>query len=103
MNPKSSDALVWAAVIANLLGLVVLSPDGQFFVAAVAALLTIVPAIRARGARRVIAAAVMAGSLALAALAFPEFERSMGQYRQRARERAVGDSIAPSRQAEHGP
>lgn len=101
MNPKSASALVWAAVIANILGLVVMSPSGQSMLAAVGVVLAIVPSIFGRKVPQIAGAVVLAVSIGLVVVAYPKHEQAMEQYQKRAQERsAKTPPAAPTQQGE---
>lgn len=89
MNPKSASTLVWAAVIVNLLGLVVMSPSGQFILAAVGGVVAIVPTVFGRKLPRIAGAVVLLVSIGLVVVAYPKHEQAMQQYQQRAQERSA--------------
>lgn len=83
MNPKSAGALIWVALIVNVLGLIVLAAEAQFVFSAFAAVLVLAPSIFAREKARIGAGFVLVISLALAYAGYPKFVDS--PYMQRAK------------------
>jgi membrane protein implicated in regulation of membrane protease activity len=88
MHPKSASALVWAAVIVDILGLTVISPSGQFMLSLVAAVLALVPTVFGRKVPQIAGAIVLVLSLALVVTVYPKFEKASEEYLSRAKERA---------------
>ena len=88
MNPKSAKTFVWASVVSLLLGMVVMSPVGGFFLYALAALAALIPAIFSSGRLRVAGAVIVAVSLALLAVTYPKYAAEMTSYQQRAQQKA---------------
>ncbi len=73
MNPKSAQALVGAAVLSLLAGMLILSPHGSLFFYGLAAVFAAVPAIFAGKKLRIVSAVVLVVSLAAAAGVYPEY------------------------------
>lgn len=84
MSPRSAAALVWAAVITLLPGMLVMAPAGRFACFVIAALLAAAPAIFARKRPRLAGVVVLAAALTLLLASYPAFEAEMTRYRQRA-------------------
>lgn len=83
MNPKSAGALIWTALILNVLGVMVLALEAQFVFSACAAVLVLAPSVFARHKAGIGARFVLVLSLALAYAGYPKFVDS--PYMQRAR------------------
>lgn len=98
MNPKSAKALVGAAVISIVLGMVVLSPSGSFLLWALAALSAAVPTNFGTKGSRVAGAVILAASLALAAATYPKYAAEMGRHRARAQQKASEGPTPPTPQ-----
>jgi hypothetical protein len=96
MKPESARALVWVAGVLIMLGLVVMSPTGAFALFSLAALSAVIPTVFGRKVPRIIAAALLIASLALAATYYSSFEREREAYAQRAKERAAKSPSAPA-------
>lgn len=84
MNSKTAKTFVWASVISLLLGTVVMSPVGGFFLYALAALAALIPAVFSSGRLRIAGAVMAAVSLVLLAVTYPKYETEMTKYKQRA-------------------
>ncbi len=88
MNPKTAKTFVWASVISLLLGMVVMSPAGGFFLYTLAALAALIPAIFGGGRLRIAGAVIVAVSLTLLAVTYPKFDAEMTKYKQRAHQKS---------------
>ncbi len=88
MNPKSAKTFVWAAVISILLGMVVMSPAGSFFLYSVSALFAASPAIFGAKGTRIAAVVILAVSLALLAVTYPKYDAEMTKYKERAHKKS---------------
>ena len=75
MNPKSAEALVGAAVIANLAGFFVLNPTAWLGFCIIAAISAAIPAVFASGGPRVAGLVVLVASIAHAIWAYPAHDR----------------------------
>lgn len=103
MNPKSASTLVWAAAAATLIGLIIMSPSGQFFSFLVAAILATAPGLFGPKRVRIAAGVILAFSIAFACKGYPAFHKEMGDYRKRAAARSskVPATTAPGPQQEN--
>ena len=95
MKAESARALVWAAAILIMLGLVIMSPAGAFALFALAAISAAIPAAFGSKLPRIIAAVLLITSLALAATFYSAFDREREAYAQRAKERAAKSLPGP--------
>ena len=82
MNLKTAKTFVWAAVSSILLGMVVMSPAGSLFLYSIAALCAVVPAIFGTKGYRIAGGVLLAVSLALLAVTYPEYDAEMTRYRE---------------------
>jgi len=104
MNPKTARTFVWAAAGSMLLGTVVMSPAGSLFLYAIAALCAVAPTIFSTKGNRIAGGVLLAASLALLAVAYPEYEAEMTGYRARADKRSSEEAKPPAPlQPERGP
>lgn len=102
MNPKSASTLVWAAAAATLIGLIIMSPSGQFFSFLVAVILATTPTLFGPKRPRIAAGVILAFSIALACQVYPAFHKEMGDYRKRAAARSSKvPATAPGPQQEN--
>ncbi len=88
MNRKTAKTFVWASVISLLLGMVVMSPVGGFFLYTLAALAALIPAIFGGGRLRIASALLLAVSLTLLAVNYPKYDAEMTRYKQRAHQKS---------------
>jgi len=98
MKPKSANALVGAAVISVVLGMIVLSPSGSLLLYILAALFAAVPTIFATKRTRVAGAVILIASLALTAATYPKYAAEMASYRARSQQKAPERSAPPTPQ-----
>jgi len=75
INDKSAGAL-----ILFILGLVVMSPSGQFFCFASAAFFSAIPALFSKKRRRIIAIVLLGITIAAAFPAYIEYKKEMNSY-----------------------
>jgi len=102
MNPKSASTLVWAAAAATLLGMIIMSPSGQFFSFLVAVILATAPTLFAPKRPRIASGVILALSIALACQGYPAFHKEMEDYRKRAAARSTqAPATAPGPQQEN--
>ncbi|TAL24232.1 MAG: hypothetical protein EPN94_07740 [Nitrospirae bacterium] len=101
MNPHSASALAWAAAAATFLGLIIMSPAGQFMSFIVAVVLAIVPTLFGSKMQRIAGGVILAISLALAYQGYPAFDKEMVDYRNRVKARSTKVSAqSPAEQQE---
>lgn len=101
MKPQSVSALDWAAAAATFLGLIIMSPAGQFISFIVAVVLAAVPTLFGSKVQRVAGGVILAISLALAYRGYPAFEKEMADYRKRVKVRsAIVPAQSPAEQQE---
>jgi membrane protein implicated in regulation of membrane protease activity len=89
INPQSAAALAWAAAAVTFLGLIIMSPAGQFLSFIVAVVLAIVPTLFGAKMLRVAGGLILAISLALAYQGYPAFKKEMEDYRNRVAARSA--------------
>jgi hypothetical protein len=82
-NPGSAGALIWAALVLNVLAVIVLAHEAQFVFSTLAALLMLVPSVIYRDKAMIGARFILVLSLGLAYAGYPKFIDS--PYMQRAR------------------
>lgn len=83
INPKTTKTFVWAASIIFLLGMMIMSPTGSFFLYSVAALFAVIPTIFGAKKTRIVAVVILAVSIALLVATYPKFSAEMTKYRER--------------------
>lgn len=88
MSPKSAKTFVWAAIISIIFGMAVMSPAGSFFLYAIAALFAAIPAIFSTKGTRIAAIVILAISIALLAVTYPEYDAEMTKYKERAHKKS---------------
>lgn len=86
---KSASALTWFAVILLLPGLMIQSPSGRFFFAALAGLVALVPLAFGSTKRRLYGGVIAALSLLIAVATYPEFIQDQDSYRDRVRQKSA--------------
>lgn len=82
MNPKTAKTLVWAAASGILLGMVVISPAGGLFLYSIAALFAVIPTIFSTKGYRIAGGFLLAASLVLLAVTYPQYDAEMTSYRE---------------------
>lgn len=82
MNPKTCKTFFWVAVSSILLGMVIMSPAGGFFLYSIAALCAVVPAIFSTKGHRIAGGVLLAVSLVLLAVTYSEYDAEMASYRK---------------------
>lgn len=87
MNPKSAKALLGAAAISLVLGMVVISPAGGLFLYGLAALLALAPIFGGDKKVRIAAGVLLALALVLLATTYPEYAKEMARYREHAEQK----------------
>jgi uncharacterized PurR-regulated membrane protein YhhQ (DUF165 family) len=97
MKAESARALIWVTGILIVLGLVVMSPAGAFALVSLAAISAVVPTVFGPKAARIVAAALLIASLALAATFYSAFDKEREAYAQRAKQRAAKSSAVPAK------
>ena len=97
MNPKSSKALVGAAVLSLVFGGLIGSPDGRLFCFGLAAAFAAVPALFSKARMRIVSAVLLTLSLALAANVYPEYAKRLDRVRAKA---SAGGASTPLQQQE---
>jgi len=101
VNPRSARTLVAAAIIADLVAMMVMSPTAWFALAILAAVLAACPAAFARKGPQITGILVLILSIAVAVFAYPEYKKSMAQYVERAKQQAdKRKAVKPARVAE---
>src|SRR5690242_9288863 len=85
MKPGTARTLIAAAIIANLIGVMVMSPTAWFGLALLAAIFAVCPAVFAREGPRISGFVVLVLSIGAAFLAYPAHKKSMDQYAEHAR------------------
>lgn len=88
MNPKSARTFVWAAVISIVIGMMIMSTAGSFFLYSVAVLFAAIPAIFAAKRTRIAAIVILAVSIALLVVTYPKFDAEMTKYKERAHKKS---------------
>ena len=88
MNQKSAKTCVWASAISLLLGTVVMSPAGGFFLYALAALAALIPTIFSSRNLRIAGAVILAVSLMLLAVTYPKYDAEITKYKQRTQQKS---------------
>lgn len=86
---KSANSLTWFAVILLVPGLMIQSPSGRFFFAALACLIALVPLAFGSGKRRIFGGVVAALSLLIAVATYPDFRHDQDSYRDRVRQKSA--------------
>lgn len=86
---KSASTLTWFAVILLVPGLLIPSPSGRFFFAALAGLVALVPLVFGSTRRRLYGGAIAALALLIAIATYPDFRQDQDTYRDRARQKSV--------------
>jgi membrane protein implicated in regulation of membrane protease activity len=90
MKPVSARALTWLAAILIIIGGMILSPSGAFFLFLVAALVVVAPAIFGTGRIRVAATVLLLVSICLAVNIYPDFKSDQERYRNHMKKSALG-------------
>jgi membrane protein implicated in regulation of membrane protease activity len=90
MSSKSARTSAWASAISLLLGMVVLSPAGSFFLYGLAALAALIPITIGGWRPRIAGAVILALSLILLVATYPKFDTEMTRYKQRAQQKSSG-------------
>ncbi|MFH1605346.1 MAG: hypothetical protein ABIH03_15735, partial [Pseudomonadota bacterium] len=93
MNPKSASTLVWASVIAILLGMVILSPSAAFVLYVVAVVFATIPTAFGPKVPRVAGGVALLVALALAYQGYPAFAAERDSYRKRAESKAAKATV----------
>ena len=88
MNPGTARTLVAAAIIADLIGMMVMSPTAWFWLAILAAVLAVCPAVFARKAPQISGIVILILSVGVAVMAYPAHKKSMDQYVERVKQQA---------------
>lgn len=101
MNPKTAKMFIWASVSSILLGMVVMSPAGSLFIYSIAALCAVVPTIFSTKGHRIAGGVLLAVSLALLAVMYPEYNAEMTKYRERVHKKS-SEMSAPLTQTQQG-
>lgn len=83
MNVKSASSLVWASVVLIVIGLIVMSPAGQFVCMILAVVAAAIPAVFGHNRIRLAAIISLVIALLLSSVIYPEFKRHMDRYMQR--------------------
>ena len=96
MKSTTARTLIAAAIIANLIGVMVMSPSAWFGLAILAAIFAMFPAVFAREGPRISGIVVLVLSVGAAVLAYPAHKKSMDQYAERARQAAEKRKAAKS-------
>ena len=96
MKPGTARTLIAAAIIANLIGVMVMSPTAWFGLALLAAIFAVCPAVFAREGPRISGFVVLVLSIGAAFLAYPAHKKSMEQYAEHARLLAEKRKAAPA-------
>lgn len=86
---KSTSALTWFAVILLLPGLMIQSPSGRFFFAALAGLVALVPLVFGSTQRRLYGGVIAAIALLIAVATYLEFAHDQDSYRDRVRQKST--------------
>lgn len=86
MRDDSAGALAWVAVILIVLGLVVMSPTGGFFLLVLAAIAALVPLVFGSTKRRIFAGVVFCAATLVGIAIYPEFRKDYDPYLERARQ-----------------
>lgn len=86
---KSASALTWFALILLVPGLMIQSPSGRFFFAALAVLLALLPLAFGSTKRRLYGGAIAALSLLIAVTTYPDFSKDQDSYRERVRQKSA--------------
>lgn len=89
MNPKSASTLVWAAALATILGLSVMSPGAQFLSCLVAAALAMAPTLFSAKKTRIAGGIMLVIALALAYQGYPAFKKEGEDYRKQVEARSA--------------
>lgn len=82
---KSASTLTWFAIILLVPGLMIQSPSGRFFFAALACLVALVPLAFGSSKRRLYGGAIAALSLLITVATYPDFRKDQDTYRDRVR------------------
>jgi len=88
VNPGTARTLVAAAIIADLIGMMVMSPTAWFWLAILAAVLAVCPAVFARKAPQISGIVILILSVGVAVMAYPAHKKSMDQYVERVKQQA---------------
>ena len=88
MNPVTARTLIAAAIIADLIGAMVMSPTAWFWLAILAAILAACPAVFARKAPQISGIVILTLSIGVAVMAYPAHKKSMEQYAERVKQLA---------------
>jgi hypothetical protein len=96
MKPGTARTLIAAAIIANLIGVMVMSPSAWFGLAILAAIFAVCPAVFAREGPRISGIVVLILSVGAAVLAYPAHKKSMDQFAEHARQQADKRKAAKS-------
>lgn len=86
---KSAAALTWLGTFLLVPGLLIQSPAGRYFFAALAGLVALVPLIFGGPRRRLFAGIVAGISLLLVIATYPEFSKEQDSYRERVRQKSM--------------
>lgn len=86
---KSASTLTWFAAILLVPGLMIQSPSGRFFFAALAGLAALVPLAFGSTKRRLYGGVIAALSLLIAVATYPEFIQDQDSYRDRVRQKSA--------------
>jgi cell division protein FtsW (lipid II flippase) len=89
MQDDSAGALAWVAVILIVLGLVVMSPTGGFFLVVLAAVAALAPLVFGSTKRRIFAGAVFCAATLIGIATYPEFRKDYDPYLERARQKSA--------------
>ncbi|MCF8179330.1 MAG: hypothetical protein K9J74_12540 [Sulfuritalea sp.] len=88
--PETSvNALTWLALLFLVPGVLIESPGGRFIFTALAGLIALIPLLFGNPKRRMFAAVVMAISLLMGVVSFPEFSKDQDAYRERVRQKSL--------------
>jgi membrane protein implicated in regulation of membrane protease activity len=96
MKPGTARTLIAAAIIANLIGVMVMSPTAWFGLAILGAIFAVCPAVFASAAPRISGIIVLILSVGAAVFAYPAHKKSMDQYVERAKQQAEKRKAAKS-------
>lgn len=94
MNPKSSSALNWFALLLVAIGIIATALEAQFFFSTVAAIIAFFPTVFSRKKQQIFGGVVLVLSLVLLVYGYPKYMQS--PYMQRARDMGETKSLTQS-------
>ncbi len=85
MKNSTASTLIWLTVILLVLGLLIMSPSGSFFVFVLAALAALAPIFSGSKKIRIAAVLLLSASILLASVKYPEFRKEQKRIEKQSR------------------